>query len=69
MIVAIRTLPILPHLSQGLVVAMGSSPASSDTTSQIISHDFGSIGVDKAFIAGWLRDIGLLVLITNFSEQ
>jgi HD-like signal output (HDOD) protein len=33
------------------------------------SQDIGSIGVGRAFMAGLLHDIGLLVLATNFPEQ
>lgn len=33
------------------------------------SQDIGSIGVEGAFMAGLLHDIGLLVLATNFPEQ
>ncbi|MCX5723830.1 MAG: response regulator [Nitrospirae bacterium] len=33
------------------------------------SQDIGSIGVEGAFMAGLLHDIGLLVLATNYSEQ
>lgn len=33
------------------------------------SQDVGSLGVEGAFMAGLLHDIGLLVLSTNFPEQ
>lgn len=32
------------------------------------SQDIGSIGVEGAFMAGLLHDVGLLVLATNFPE-
>ncbi|MEK7236776.1 MAG: response regulator [Nitrospirota bacterium] len=151
LIAGIRTLPSLPHLYQELVAAMGSSTASADVATRIISQDMamvskllqvvnssffglrrtiaspahavallgidsvkalvlsvqvfaqfegvkrppipletlwkhglitgtsardiaksqdiGSIGVEGAFMAGLLHDIGLLVLVTNFPEQ
>ena len=151
LIAGIRTLPSLPHLYQELVAAMGSSTASADVATRIISQDMamvskllqvvnsaffglrrtisspahavallgidsvkalvlsvqvfaqfesakrppipletmwkhglvtgtsardiaksqdvGSIGVEGAFMAGLLHDIGLLVLATNFPEQ
>ncbi len=151
LIAGIRTLPSLPHLYQELVAAMGSSTASADVATRIISQDMamvskllqvvnsaffglrrtisspahavallgidsvkalvlsvqvfaqfegskrapipletmwkhglitgtsardiaksqdvGSLGVEGAFMAGLLHDIGLLVLSTNFPEQ
>ncbi|MEO5954364.1 MAG: response regulator [Nitrospiraceae bacterium] len=151
LIAGIRTLPSLPHLYQELVAAMGSSSASADAATRIISQDMamvskllqvvnstffglrrtisspahavallgidsvkalvlsvqvfaqfegskrapipletmwkhglitgtsardiaksqdvGSLGVEGAFMAGLLHDIGLLVLSTNYPEQ
>jgi putative nucleotidyltransferase with HDIG domain len=151
LIAGIRTLPSLPHLYQELVAAMGSSTASADVATRIISQDMamvskllqvvnssffglrrtisspahaiallgidsvkalvlsvqvfaqfegskrapipletmwkhglitgttardiaksqdiGSLGVERAFMAGLLHDIGLLILSTNFPEQ
>jgi len=151
LISGIRTLPSLPHLYQELVAAMGSSTASADVATRIISQDMamvskllqvvnsaffglrrtisspahaiallgidsvkalvlsvqvfaqfeqakrspipletlwkhglltgtsardiaksqdiGSIGVEGAFMAGLLHDVGLLVLATNFPEE
>lgn len=151
LISGIRTLPSLPHLYQELVSAMGSSTASAEVATRIISQDMamvskllqvvnsaffglrrtisspahaiallgidsvkalvlsvqvfaqfeqakrspipletlwkhglltgtsardiaksqdiGSIGVEGAFMAGLLHDIGLLVLATNFPEE
>lgn len=151
LIAGIRTLPSLPHLYQELVAAMGSSTASTDVATRIISQDMamvskllqvvnstffglrrtisspahavallgidsvkalvlsvqvfaqfegskwppipletmwkhglitgtsardiaksqdiGPLGVEGAFMAGLLHDIGLLVLSTNFPEQ